>query len=87
MTGKNFAFNQCHNKELCVFSRKSHFIKAIENFFPVFASSDINTQTKKGTRIKRAKNNKKMFNKTNRRKVQTRLTPKKEKSSTEMVIR
>ena len=44
VTGKNFAFNQCHNKELCVFSQKSHFIKAVENFFPVFASSDINTR-------------------------------------------
>ena len=39
-TGKNFSFNQCHNKEFCVFSRDSNlliFIKAIENFFPVFA--------------------------------------------------
>ena len=22
-TGKNFCFNQCHNKEICVFSRES----------------------------------------------------------------
>ena len=36
-TGENFSFNQCHNKEFCVFSRESYFIKAIENFFPVFA--------------------------------------------------
>ena len=36
-TGKNFSFNQCHNKQFCVFSRESFFIKAIENFFPVFA--------------------------------------------------
>ena len=35
-TGKNFSFNQCHNKEFCVFSRESYLIKAIENFFPVF---------------------------------------------------
>ena len=32
-TGKNFSFNQGHNKEFCVFSRQSYFIKAIENFF------------------------------------------------------
>ena len=31
VTGKNFSFNQCHNKEFCVFSRESYFIKAIEN--------------------------------------------------------
>ena len=31
-TGKNFCFNQCHNKEFWVFLRK-----VIENFFPVFA--------------------------------------------------
>ena len=36
-TGKNFSFNQCHNKEFCVFSQESYFIKAKENFFPVFA--------------------------------------------------
>ena len=36
-TDKNFSFNQCHNKEFCFFSRESYFIKAIENFFPVFA--------------------------------------------------
>ena len=32
-TGKNFSFNQRHNKQFCVFSRESYFIKAIENFF------------------------------------------------------
>ena len=32
-TGKNFSFNHCHNKELCVFSQESYFIKAMENFF------------------------------------------------------
>ena len=31
-------------KEFCVFSRKSYFIKAIENFFPEFAWPDINTR-------------------------------------------
>ena len=36
-TGKNFSSNQCHNKEFCVFSQEIYFIKAIENFFPVFA--------------------------------------------------
>ena len=36
-TGKNFSFNQFHNKEFCVFLGKVFFIKAIENFFPVFA--------------------------------------------------
>ena len=36
-TGKNVSFNQCHNKELCAFSRESKFIKAMENFSPVFA--------------------------------------------------
>ena len=35
-TGKNFSFNRCHTKS-CVFSREIYFIKAIENFFPVFA--------------------------------------------------
>ena len=43
-TGKNFSFSQCHNKEFCFFSRESYFIKAIENFFPVFAYPDINTR-------------------------------------------
>ena len=43
-TGKNFPFDQCHNKEFCVFSQESCFIKAIENFFPVFAYPDINTR-------------------------------------------
>ena len=36
-TGKNFSFNQCHNKEFYVFSQESYVIKAIENVFPVFA--------------------------------------------------
>ena len=36
-TGKNFSFNQCHTKSFAFFSRESCFIKAIENFFPVFA--------------------------------------------------
>ena len=36
-TGKNFSFNQHHNKQFCVFFRESYFMKAIENFFPVFA--------------------------------------------------
>ena len=43
-TGKNFSFNQCHNKEFCVFSRESYFIKAIEDFFPEFEYPDINTR-------------------------------------------
>ena len=29
-------FNQCHTKSFVFFSRESCFIKAIENFFPVF---------------------------------------------------
>ena len=37
VTGKNFSFNQCHTKSSAFFSRESYFIKAIENFFPVFA--------------------------------------------------
>ena len=36
-TSKNFSFNQCHTKSSAFFSRESYFIKAIENFFPVFA--------------------------------------------------
>ena len=36
-TGKNFSFNQRHNKQFCIFFRESYFITAIENFFPVFA--------------------------------------------------
>ena len=36
-TVKNFSFNQCHTKSFAFFSRESYFIKAIENFFPVFA--------------------------------------------------
>ena len=37
VTGKNFSFNQCLTKSFAFFSRESYFIKAIENFFPVFA--------------------------------------------------
>ena len=36
-TGKNFSFNQCLTKSFAFFSRESYFIKAIENFFSVFA--------------------------------------------------
>ena len=36
-TGKNFSFNQCPKQRVLLFSRESCFIKAIENFFPVFA--------------------------------------------------
>ena len=36
-TGKNFSFNQCHTKSFAFFCWESYFIKAIENFFPVFA--------------------------------------------------
>ena len=36
-TGRNFSFNQCHTKRFAFFSRESYFIKAIENFFSVFA--------------------------------------------------
>ena len=36
-TGKNLSFNQSHTKSFEFFSRESYFIKAIENFFPVFA--------------------------------------------------
>ena len=36
-TGKNFSFNQSHTKSFAFFSRESYFIKAIENFLPVFA--------------------------------------------------
>ena len=32
------------HSEFCVFSQKSYFIKAVENFFPVFAQPDINTR-------------------------------------------
>ena len=41
-TGKNFSFNQSHTKSFAFFS--SYFIKAIENFFLVFAWPDINTR-------------------------------------------
>ena len=37
-------FDQCHTKSFAFFSRESYFIKAIENFFPVFAHPDINTR-------------------------------------------
>ena len=36
-TGENFSFNQCHTKSFAFFSRESYLIKAIENFFPLFA--------------------------------------------------
>ena len=36
-TGTNFSFNQCHTKSFAFVSRESYVIKAIENFFPVFA--------------------------------------------------
>ena len=32
------------NKRVLLFSWESYFIKAIENFFPVFADPDINTR-------------------------------------------
>ena len=32
------------NKKVLLFSEESYFIKAIENFFPVFAYPDINTR-------------------------------------------
>ena len=39
-TSKNFSFNQCSYQErFAFFSRESYFIKAIENFFPVFKHS------------------------------------------------
>ena len=40
-TGKNFYFNQCHTESFAFFLWEIYFIKAIENFFPVF---DINTR-------------------------------------------
>ena len=36
-TGKNFSFNQCHTKSFAFFPWEIYFIKAIENFFLVFA--------------------------------------------------
>ena len=40
MMGKNFSFNQRHNKEFCNFSWESKcIIKAIGNFFPEFRGS------------------------------------------------
>ena len=45
VTGKNFSFNQCSKQEsFAFFSRESYFMKAIENYFPVFAYPDINTR-------------------------------------------
>ena len=32
-TGKNFSFNQCHNKEFCVFSRGKWFCKSNRELF------------------------------------------------------
>ena len=29
-TGKNLSFNQCHNKDFCLFSRESYFIFTFE---------------------------------------------------------
>ena len=43
-TGKNFSFNQCHTKSFAFFSGESYFIKAMENFLPVFVQPDINTR-------------------------------------------
>ena len=44
-TGKNFSFDQYFKQgSFGFFSRESYFIKAIENFFPVFAYPDINTR-------------------------------------------
>ena len=36
-TGNNFSFNQSHTKSFAFFPREIYFIKAIKNFFPVFA--------------------------------------------------
>ena len=41
---KNFSFNQCLKQESFAFFGQSYFIKAIENFFPMFAYPDINTR-------------------------------------------
>ena len=44
-TDKNLSFNQCSKQEsFAFFPQESYFIKAIENFFPVFAYPDINTR-------------------------------------------
>ena len=43
--GKNFSYNQCHNKAFCVYSWESYSIKAIQNFFPVFVYPDLNTRS------------------------------------------
>ena len=44
-TGKNASFNQCSKQEsFAFFSWESYFIKAVGNFFPVFAYPDINTR-------------------------------------------
>ena len=34
---EKFSFDHCHNKEFCIFSWEIYFIKAIENFFCVYA--------------------------------------------------
>ena len=45
VAGKNFSFNQFHKERVLLnFSQGGYFIKAIENFFSVFAKPDINTQ-------------------------------------------
>ena len=36
-TGKSLSFNQQPKQRVFLFSRESYFIKAIENFLPVFA--------------------------------------------------
>ena len=37
VTGKNFSFNHCPKQGVLPFFSGTFFIKAIENFFPVFA--------------------------------------------------
>ena len=44
-TAKIFFFNQCSEQEsFAFFSLEIYFIKAIENFFPLFAYPDISTR-------------------------------------------
>ena len=43
-TDKNLSFIQYPKQRVFLFSRESYFIKAIENFLPVFAQPDINTR-------------------------------------------
>ena len=43
MTGKNSLLINALKKRVLLFSGEGYFIKAIENFFPVFAYPDINT--------------------------------------------